>query len=107
VTGIVDGRETVLWEGTASTGPAPRDFVVPVTGNVQSSSIVVHLDTTRVAGWNEIDAVELVGRDGSRQWATGADASSTFAERRQAVHGVDFLQPQGQRFREVQTGSVK
>ena len=39
----------------------------------------LHLDTTRVSGWNEIDAVELIGRDGSRQWATSAKASSSYA----------------------------
>jgi hypothetical protein len=81
VSGIVNGQEITLWEGRASTGPAPRDFIVPVAGNIQAGSIVVHLDTSLVPGWNEIDAVELVGRDGSRQWATGSSASSTFAER--------------------------
>ena len=81
VTGEVNGQEVVLWEGTAQGGNAPRDFVVPVTGNLRANSVVVHLDTARVAGWNEIDAVELVARDGTRQWATSADASSTYAER--------------------------
>jgi len=42
----------------------------------------VYLDRRRVPGWNEIDAVELVGRDGSRQWATSAIASSSYAEPR-------------------------
>ena len=39
----------------------------------------VDFDRARVPGWNEIDAVELVGRDGSRQWATSAKASSSYA----------------------------
>lgn len=86
VTVLVNGSEVVLWEGTASGGKAPRDFVVPVNGSIQAQSIVVHLDTTRVPGWNEIDAVELVGRDGSRQWATSASASSTYAEPRAATN---------------------
>jgi hypothetical protein len=81
VTGMVNGQEVVLWEGTATGGTAPRDFVVPVEGHLQANSVVVHLDTARVAGWNEIDAVELVGKDGSRQWASSANASSTYAER--------------------------
>jgi hypothetical protein len=81
VTGIVNGQEVTLWEGTAQGGAAPRDFVVPVDGNLQANSVVVHLDTARVPGCNEIDAVELVGKDGSRQWATSSSASSTYAER--------------------------
>jgi hypothetical protein len=81
VTAVVNGQEVVLWEGTAQSGAAPRDFVVRPTYNVRASSVVVHLDTARVPGWNELDAVELVGRDGSRQWATSANASSTYAER--------------------------
>lgn len=80
LTAVVNNQEVVLWEGAAAGGEAPRDFVVPVMGNVQAQSVIVHLDTARVSGWNEIDAVELVGRDGSRQWATSVNASSTYAE---------------------------
>lgn len=81
VTALVGGQEVVLWEGTAGGGATPRDFVVRPPFAVEAGSVVVHLDTARVRGWNEIDAVELVGRDGSRQWATSATASSTFADR--------------------------
>ena len=81
VTAVVNGQEVLLWEGTAAGGQAPRDFVVPVSGNISAGSVVVHLDASRVEGWNEIDAVELVGRDGSRQWASAVNASSTYAER--------------------------
>jgi hypothetical protein len=81
VTAKVGDQEIVLWEGTATGGRAPRDFVIPVTQNISAQSVVVYLDSDRVAGWNEIDAIELVGRDGSRQWASSANASSTYAER--------------------------
>lgn len=81
VTAMVNGQQVVLWEGTATGGSAPRDFTVPVNANVSAQSVVVHLDTSRVSGWNEIDAVELVGRDGSRQWATAVNASSSYADR--------------------------
>jgi hypothetical protein len=91
VAALVNGQEVVLWEGSAAGGPAPRDFVLPVTASVQAQSIVIHLDTTQVAGWNEIDAVEIVGRDGSRQWATSATASSTYADRVASL-GTRFLQ---------------
>jgi hypothetical protein len=74
------GQEIVLWEGVEPPGQAPQDFAVPVTGNVIASSVKVYLDTARVPGWNEIDAVELVGADGSRQWASQVAASNTYAE---------------------------
>lgn len=81
VTAVVNGAEVVLWEGTAAKGSGIRDFVVPVSGSVQANSVIVHLDTARVSSWPEIDAVELVGRDGSRQWASAANASSTYADK--------------------------
>jgi len=41
------------------------------------------LDTNRTPGWNEIDAVELIG--GGAQWAKQATASSTYNGGRAAV----------------------
>ena len=77
---LADGREVTIWEGTEpeATAPVARIFAVPFAA--QASVVKIYLDTRRVAGWNEIDAVELVGRDGSRQWAKQATASSTYAE---------------------------
>ena len=95
VTALVGGQETVLWEGTAAGGTVPRDFVVRPPFDVRAQSVTVHLDTTRIPGWNELDAVELVGRDGSRQWATSAHASSTFAERMSVRR--DFANPEADR----------
>jgi len=69
----------VLREGFDPTIDAPADFVVKAEGDVVSKSIKIYLDTTRKDGWNEIDAVELVGKDGKRQWASHATASSTYA----------------------------
>ena len=81
VTTIVNGTELVLWEGVSAPARAVRDFVVRSPGSLQANSVVVYLDTKRVPGWNEIDAIELVGSDGSRQWATSAQASSSYADR--------------------------
>lgn len=69
----------VLWKGTSPklTAPAKQAFKSTVKTTTQTLRIV--LDTRKVPGWNEIDAVELIGRDGSRQWATAARASSTYA----------------------------
>ena len=90
VTALVNGGEVVLWEGAAAKGKGIRDFVVPVSGNIQANSVIVHLDTARVSSWPEIDAVELVGRDGSRQWASSANASSTYAEQTRRVSTTEF-----------------
>jgi len=72
--------EVVLWEGEDPTEEAPAEFVVEAGADAVSSKIRVYLDSMAVPGWNEIDAVELVGQDGSRQWAERATASSTYAE---------------------------
>jgi formylglycine-generating enzyme required for sulfatase activity len=73
-----DKKEIVLWEGEGNPMKAPADMVVrPVLG-IKSDQIKIYFDTKRVRGWNEIDAVELVGVDGSRQWATSATASSFY-----------------------------
>jgi len=40
----------------------------------------IFLDSPAVPGWNEIDAVGLLDEFGITHWATGAQASSTYAE---------------------------
>ena len=76
------GKERLMWSGQDSTTKAPADFVVKPKNKVKSKSIKIYLDTRLKSGWNEIDAVALVGKDGSLQWASKATASSTFAEQR-------------------------
>lgn len=79
----IDGTETLIWEGTEPVREAPCVFEVNAPENIVSNSIKIYLDTKRVNGWNEIDAVQLVDRHGAGQWAVKAEASSTFAERYQ------------------------
>jgi hypothetical protein len=78
---LSNGQEYTLWEGIETPGTAPFNSVFDIPGSAYANSIKIYLDTSRVPGWNEIDAVELIGRDGSRQWAATASASSTYAER--------------------------
>jgi hypothetical protein len=74
------GGWDLLWEGVAVVEGAPRWFAPPVRRTSYAvRRIRIVLDTDRVGGWNEIDAVELVG-DGRRQWATTAQASSSYAD---------------------------
>lgn len=79
--GIAD--EIARWDGT---DPTPADapngkgiskirFDKPVSTN----RIRLYLDSPKVPGWNEIDAVGLVEKSGDVHWASGATASSTFA----------------------------
>ncbi|MGD9128143.1 MAG: hypothetical protein PVH19_12265 [Planctomycetia bacterium] len=80
---LEDGKEHVLWKGQEPATTAPSYFTVQVDADVTSKSIKIYLDTKRKHGWNEIDAVELVGKDKTRQWAIKASASSTYAVRTQ------------------------
>lgn len=79
---LPNGQEHIIWEGVTEPGEAPIEKVFPVSGNIYAKGVKVYLDTRRVPGWNEIDAVELVGRDGTRQWASHATASSSYADPR-------------------------
>jgi uncharacterized protein YkwD len=69
-----------LWEGIASPTTAPNEMSVVPKEKITSNRLTLHLDTRLVPGWNQIDSVELLGTDGSRQWASQARASSTYAE---------------------------
>ncbi len=80
---LPDGSESPIWEGTMD--PSAGDELVSsdfmVGSRVRAQSVKVYLDTSRVPGWNEIDAVQLIGRDGSKQWATASRASSSYPDR--------------------------
>lgn len=75
-----EGRWRECWSGEAHREAAPRWFEVPlgVVDHVVSAVRIV-VDTDRVKGWNEIDAVELVGET-RRQWAATARASSNYPD---------------------------
>jgi hypothetical protein len=75
------GAAEVLWEGAASAaGSQARWFAPPLVAGASPVRVVrLVLDTDAVPGWNEIDAVELVG-DGARQWARAATASSSYSD---------------------------
>lgn len=81
---LADGSEVTIWEGVEPKSEPPVEMAFAVPNSVNAKSVKVYLDTKRVPGWNEIDAVQLVGKDGSQQWAKKASASSTYAEPRAA-----------------------
>ena len=81
-----DGREIEVWKGNdpPRPGEARRTLHVAIaTRLVEGDSVArvrIELDSERVAGWNEVDAVGLVDGEGRTHWATDAEASSTFAQ---------------------------
>lgn len=79
---LANGTEVILWEGTEPPSQAPVEMSFQVPSTTMAKTVKVYLDTTRVPGWNEIDAVAIIGRDGSTQWARQVTASSTYAEPR-------------------------
>lgn len=80
---LPDGTESPIWEGNmeSSSGDELVSSDFKVGTPVRAQSVKVYLDTARVPGWNEIDAVQIVGRDGSKQWASASRASSSYADR--------------------------
>ncbi len=74
------GKVRVVWKGADPTrAPGVFDLKIKQTP-YKVVGIVITFDTNRVSGWNEIDAVEIVGPDG-RDWAVTATASSSYATR--------------------------
>ncbi len=81
---LEDGDEILVWEGD---DPTPKDRQMGVSKirldtNHRTRRIRIYLKSKEVAGWNEIDAVGLNGKDTELQWAMQAEASSTYAELR-------------------------
>jgi hypothetical protein len=92
VAALLDGgAEVPIWQGEPPVNASPSDTVFTAPANIVARRVKVYLDTKRVAGWNEIDAVELIGRDGSRQWAKSANASSSYGASRGLSFGGDVL----------------
>lgn len=73
------GQRHELWSGLdPTTVPGVFELGFPTTDFAVSRLRIV-LDTNRTPGWNEIDAVQLFGPDGSA-WAASAVASSEYGQ---------------------------
>lgn len=86
-----DGSELTIWQGTEPTAAAPVDRQFAAMPGTVSRMVKVYLDTRRVPGWNEIDAVAIVTPDGQRHWATNASASSSYGESQPGGNPVDLF----------------
>lgn len=73
-----ENEEVTLWRGKRGRAEAGWFEVRPNT-RVRTNTLKIYLDTSLVSGWNEIDAIELVG-DGRRQWVATAKASSSYGK---------------------------
>ena len=74
------GKELEIWKAEKIVPGSERNVLkIPVKGNIQTLKVKIYLDSKKVPGWNEIDAVGLVGTEGKTQWAKKAEASSTYA----------------------------
>jgi len=73
------GTRRSVWKGTDPTTAAGVFEVTFQPTGYRVRRVRISLDTSKRSGWEEIDAVELVGPDG-RAWATGASASSTYGQ---------------------------
>jgi hypothetical protein len=68
-----------VWEGTDPlTHPDVLSIPFPLT-SYRVRAVRLEIETKRHSGWEEIDAVQLVGPDGAL-WASGASASSTYGQ---------------------------
>jgi len=76
-----DGREVTVWTGKdpAEPGTGRALSVISFRTEFPTRRVRIYLDSPAVAGWNEIDAVGLVDDMGRTQWASDAEASSTYA----------------------------
>jgi hypothetical protein len=75
-----DGVEVEAWSGTDPNLGQQTSCVskVPLAVDFPVNRVRLYLDTAKVSGWNEIDAVALVGKDGSTRWVTAARASASY-----------------------------
>jgi hypothetical protein len=76
-----DGEEVEVWKGTDPTATDADRGVseIPIKINFKTNRIRIFLDSEKVPGWNEIDAVGLRDKNKKMYWAVAVDASSTYA----------------------------
>ena len=85
------GAEIPIWSGQdPSKGQALADTPFQFPPGITTGRVRVYLDTSMLAGWEEVDALQLVGRDGSRQWAKSVNASSTYAGGRSGLNAFNL-----------------
>ena len=93
VSAFVDDKEIRIWKGKDPTTPDQRMGIskIPLKADLEEfSRIRIYLDSPRVAGWNEIDAVGVLDDRQKIHWAVDASASSNYS---QPDKDVPFIDP--------------
>jgi hypothetical protein len=91
------GVEIDAWTGADPAKANPSGiFVADVAVSIAQpiTRIRLYIDSKRVPGWNEIDAVGLVDANGTVQWAQSVRASSTYAARGTSTPPMTFAELQ-------------
>jgi hypothetical protein len=75
-----NGSETTLWQGADPLRGTPGGGIsrIPFSVPQRTRRLKIDIASKSYSGWNEIDAVGLVGHQGQRQWASKSWASSSF-----------------------------
>lgn len=71
-----DGTEVEAWRGSDPV----RDGVatIPLKLNFKVTRVLLHIESTKVRGWNSIDAVGILDLNRTTHWAVAAMASSSY-----------------------------
>jgi hypothetical protein len=74
------GREVPVWQGTDPLSNTTKAGVakIPVTKWFRSNRVKIYIDSPKVKGWNEIDAVAMVDMMGKKHWASRVTSSSSY-----------------------------
>jgi hypothetical protein len=81
---LPDGSRLPISNSSEPGAPCPGSMILDIDTSSTAIGAVIQLDQTITGSWNEIDAVQMVGRlasDGmTRQWASGASATSAYSD---------------------------
>jgi hypothetical protein len=80
---LSDGAPVTAWEGKDPSPPGTTGVgisEVPLAVDFPVQRVRIYLDSPNVPGWNEIDAVGLIDRNGGVQWVTRCKASSVYGQ---------------------------
>ncbi len=78
----LDGTEVEVWKGKDPTevGSQIGVSVIPVKTDFKTNRVKIYIESTKVPGYNEIDAVGLKDDKNKTQWARAIEASTTYAQ---------------------------
>jgi len=76
-----NGDEIEAWKGQDPTAASNAAGIskIPINLPINTKRVKIFIDSQKVPGWNEIDAVGLVDEMGNTQWASDVQDSSSYA----------------------------